>query len=206
MKHSDYIQWQHFTKYQKESENEALPENIELEVIDFYYHYLFTVEPFSIKTNMLQWNYEHYTGKKSDFLLFVQWSIKAMGEFNFKDKDEIMKSPDTSIVKKQVKEWIKQKKQENAVGGMPTVFQKIKWNGSPSVFGYLFLEFVKHGFIEPPLRNGESNYAGFAKLCYHNFDIKTTLENLIKEMNPGKNQLSNTKQAKFTIPDLSDLA
>ncbi len=82
---------------------------------------------------------------------------------------------------------------------------KIKWLGSPSIFGFLMTELVKRGYIEPPLRNGESNYAGFAKLCYQYFDIDTTQENLIKEMNPGKCTLSDTKREKFTIPELSDL-
>lgn len=81
--------------------------------------------------------------------------------------------------------------------------EKIPWNAPPSVFGHVFLEFVKVGMIPPPLRNGEINYAGLAKLCFRHFKINTTLENLIREMNPGKNSLSETKRLKF--PDLADL-
>lgn len=117
-----------------------------------------------------------------------------------------------------IKEWITNKKKELTIS--PSFVQanskpsdKIKWVGSPSQFGYILLELVKHGFIEPPLYNGEPNFTGLAKLCYNCFSIDTSQENLIKEMNQVKNTLSDTKRAKikisdadFTIPDLSDLA
>jgi len=83
---------------------------------------------------------------------------------------------------------------------------KIKWNGTPSQFGYLFTELIKQGFIEPPLYNGEMNIKGFARLCWECFNINTTPQNLEKECNPNKNDLSETKRAKFTIPNISDLA
>lgn len=83
---------------------------------------------------------------------------------------------------------------------------QVTWRGSPSQLGYLFLELVKAGFIEPPLYGGEYNYTGLAKFCFNNFKVNTTQENLIKEMNPLKNTLSDTKRSKFTIPDLTDLA
>ena len=82
---------------------------------------------------------------------------------------------------------------------------KIKWLGTPSQFGYIFLELVKQGFIELTLHNGDSNFTELARRCYKYFDIDTTPENLKKEMNPNKNTLSDTKRAKFTIPNLSDL-
>jgi len=98
------------------------------------------------------------------------------------------------------------------VTGKP--FEKIKWKGKPSQFAFLFLELVKHGFIEPPFHRGESNnYTGLSRLCYQYFDIDTTPENLTKELKPDnektgtrKNTLSDTNRAKFTIPNLSDLA
>jgi len=117
-----------------------------------------------------------------------------------------------------IKEWVTNKKKElnpslslTQGTGKPT--DKIKWAGSPSQFGYIILELVKHGFIEPPLYHGETNFTGLAKLCFNNFNIDTSQENLIKEMNQAKNTLSDTKRAKikisdteFNIPDLSDLA
>ncbi len=85
--------------------------------------------------------------------------------------------------------------------------EKIQWKGSPALFGYVFLELVDKGYIEPPLYAGDWNYQGLAKLCFQYFNVKnTTIENLIKEMNPKKNYISETKKAKFTIPPLSDLA
>ena len=88
--------------------------------------------------------------------------------------------------------------------------KKITWKGTPSQFGYIFLELVNHGFIEPPLYASEWSYSGLAKLCYQYFHIEsepgkpTTLENLKKEMNPKNNTLSDTKRAKF--PNLAELA
>ena len=83
--------------------------------------------------------------------------------------------------------------------------EKIKWKASPSIFGFLMNELVKHGYIEPPLRGGEYNFTGLAKLCCSYFEINSPLENVIKELNPNKNALSDVKRAKFTIPELSDL-
>jgi hypothetical protein len=82
--------------------------------------------------------------------------------------------------------------------------KKIKWKGTPALFGYLFSEFVKNDFVETPVRSGEPNLTGFAKQCWEHFEIDTTLENLIKEMNPTKNTLTDPKRSKF--PKLSDLA
>lgn len=85
--------------------------------------------------------------------------------------------------------------------------EKIRWKGSPALFGYIFLELIEKGYIEPPLYAGDWNYQGLAKLCFQCFNVNnTTIENLIKEMNPKKHYLSETKKAKFTIPQLSDLA
>ena len=83
--------------------------------------------------------------------------------------------------------------------------EKIKWNCSPAIFGFLFSELVKQNYIKPPLYNGETNMTGLAKLLWNYFEIKTTKENFIKEMNPNKTSLSETKRMKFTIPDLKSL-
>jgi hypothetical protein len=109
--------------------------------------------------------------------------------------------------RKTIIDWIDAKKNEikNEVQQVQPL-KKIKFNGTPSQFGYIFLELIKHGHVEPPLHNGEPNYAAFARLCFDYFDISTTLGNLTKELNPSSNKLSDTKRAKFSIPDLSDLA
>ncbi len=96
---------------------------------------------------------------------------------------------------------------ENSVkeSSSPIKINKIKTNCNPSLFAWLFTELAKKGFIETPLRSGETNYTGLAKEIFNHFEINTTLENLIKEMNPNKNSLSDTKRAKFNIPEQSDL-
>jgi len=111
-----------------------------------------------------------------------------------------------------IADWIQARENELKDNLKPVhAGEKIKWKGTPSQFGYLFLELVKQGFIEPPMRNGEYNYKGLARICYDYFDIeskpekKTTPENLAKELNPESNRLSDTKRAKFTIPDKADL-
>jgi len=112
-----------------------------------------------------------------------------------------------------VSHWIKEKRQKLNEPKTKQKNKKIKWNGTPALFGYLFIELVNKGFIEMPLHNGEHNYTEFAKRCFDTFEIKgtnkplTTIGNLTKELNPkqDKNSLSDTKRAKFTIPELSDL-
>ena len=82
---------------------------------------------------------------------------------------------------------------------------KLKLKGSPSQLAYLFTELHLKGFLEPKLHNGETSYAGTAKILWDHFDISTTKENWIKEMNPNKNTLGDVKRAKFSIPKASDL-
>jgi hypothetical protein len=83
--------------------------------------------------------------------------------------------------------------------------KKLKWNSSPSIFGYLFLELANKGYIEFPLRNGELNATGLAKQLFELFEIKSTSETIISEFSAKKQSLSITKKQKFTIPYLSDL-
>jgi hypothetical protein len=82
---------------------------------------------------------------------------------------------------------------------------RIKWVGSSSVFGYLFIELVNNGFIEMPLRNGEVNYSAFSRQLMNAFDVPSTEGNLANECNPNKNSLSLVKRNKFSIPRISDL-
>jgi hypothetical protein len=157
---------------------------------------------------------EKYPGQELDFLFYVNQTINDItGTKIF--KYEVEEEEKMAFVgelpqerKRIVEEWIENKrlelKNEKAERGRP--IKKIKWKGSPAIFGYFFIELVRKGFISPPLRNGEMNYAGYAKLLFAHFDIPTnSLDNIIKEINPGKNTLSDTKRAKFTIPELSEL-
>lgn len=153
-------------------------------------------------------------GKEKMFLLFVKECVLIPGEIEFgHDKGDgkpRMKVKTVSINegrKETVKEWIETKNNEIETNRKPLqAGEKIKWNGTPSQFGYLFLELVARGFIDTPLYNGETNFKGLARQCYQYFDITTTPGNIEKEMNPNKNTLSDIKRAKFTIPNLSDLA
>jgi hypothetical protein len=141
--------------------------------------------------NFLEYHYQKYEDKAGiniDFLEFVNESLHKIPE-EMEPRNQVFK------------DWIESKKKEIDQQSL----DKIQWHGSPALFGYIFSELIKNGFIQPPLFRGETNYAGFAKLCYKHFNVNnTTIENLIKEMNPEKNTLTNAKRAKF--PNLSDLA
>ena len=97
-----------------------------------------------------------------------------------------------------------EKLQPNKIG--KTDIQKLKWNCSPSILGWLITELANKGYIEYPIHNGDPNPTGLAKMCFSIFELDTTKENLIKEFNSNKNTLSDTKRAKFTIPVLKDLS
>ncbi len=83
--------------------------------------------------------------------------------------------------------------------------EKLKWNCSPSLLGFIITELANKGFIQYPLWNGDINPTGLAKQCFNLFEIDTTEENLIKEFNPKKCTLSETKRAKFTFPEIKDV-
>ena len=131
---------------------------------------------------------------KKPFLIFIKEMLPSYPEIPEARKQTIL-------------EWVNEKMADlkNMVKPVLTN-EKIKWNGSPSQFGFLINSLVTKGFIEPPLYNGETNFSGLARLCYDHFDIETTIGNLTKEVNPEKNSLSDTKRSKFDIPNLSDLA
>lgn len=156
-----------------------------------------------IVLGFLDYQYQKFIEKNGDgslFLIFIQETI-----------NDIQALSEARI--KTILEWIETKRKElpqdpgKDQGAEAPTLKKIEWKGSPASFGYLFLELVKNGFIEPPLRNGEPNFTGLAKLCFQYFNVKNTdLEYLTKQLNPNSNLLSDTKRAKFTIPNISDLA
>jgi len=82
---------------------------------------------------------------------------------------------------------------------------KIKWLGEQNQFGYLFLELIKNGFISLPVHNGEPNFTAFARQCLEHFEFSGKPSSLEKELRESSCSLSDTKRAKFTIPNLSDL-
>ena len=171
------------------------------EFLDF--HYLKYQEEFG---------FFHITTNAIDFIVFVEQSLidlenNVSGIWVSEVTNE-RHSKISPLQKKYVQEWIDKRKQElqSEKFGATEQGKKIIWNGSPSLLGYLFTELAKKRFISPPTHAGDISYAGFAKQVLKHFDINTTHDNLIKEFNPEKNTLSDTKRAKFTIPELSDLA
>lgn len=109
--------------------------------------------------------------------------------------------------------WLKEKKQELGKETNSPIIQKVnekqmekmKWKCSPALVGFIITELANKGFIDFPLHNGEINPTGLAKICFELFNCDTTKENLIKEFNQNKNTLSETKRAKFLIPELKDI-
>jgi hypothetical protein len=70
----------------------------------------------------------------------------------------------------EVKDWINPINLSNAT--------KLKWKGTVSQFGYIFLELVFNDFIEIPMTGGSHSYTKYAAYCMNLFDINTTLGNL----------------------------
>ena len=131
---------------------------------------------------------------KKPFLLFIQEMLPNFPEISEARKNTII-------------EWVEEKLKDIKNNITPIqANERIKWQGTPSQFGHLMLELVKQGFVGTKLHNGETNFSALARLCFNCFEIETTIGNLTKELNPEKNTLSDTKRAKFTIPNLSDLA
>ena len=83
--------------------------------------------------------------------------------------------------------------------------EKIKWLGTPSQFGFLIMELIRQGYIEPPKKNSEYSYKALAGSCFNAFDITGSPQTLEKELSERTCSLSETKRAKFTIPHISDI-
>lgn len=83
--------------------------------------------------------------------------------------------------------------------------EKLKWNGTPSQFGWLFLELANKGFIEIPQTAQQNSHSKYAKVCFDLFEIDTTLENLKNELNPKRNSLTYANREEFKIPYLTDI-
>jgi hypothetical protein len=78
---------------------------------------------------------------------------------------------------------------------------RIKWIGTPSQFGYVFLELIDKGYIKPPKhKNGKMNCRKFAKICFNVFDIIGEEATLVKELTPKSKSLDPSNQAEFNIP------
>jgi hypothetical protein len=89
---------------------------------------------------------------------------------------------------------------------------KLTWTCNPATAGFIIAQLVRNGFIEPPAKNGNLNYAELGRICSQIFDFKDnnpTPESWRKVLNidaSGGNQLSRINRAKFTFPYKDDLA
>ena len=79
--------------------------------------------------------------------------------------------------------------------------QKLTWLSTPSLFGHIFFQLGKKGFIEIPKReNGKYNFAKYAAICFTCFNIDTTIGALPKELNPNSNSFVQYNEDIFKIP------
>lgn len=173
------------------------------------YNFAFNYVDLSIGLKFLEYHYQKYVDKHGiglDFLIFIQENFPIL-----KASREVRRPVILEWVEKQMKEMNRQPLKEESE--LVSTKERIHWNGSPALFGYIILELVDKGYIEPPKYGGEWSYAKLAKLCFQYFEIKnkkgelTTIGNLTKEMQDlEKNTLSPFKREKIKIPDLSELA
>ncbi len=82
----------------------------------------------------------------------------------------------------------------------------IKWNSSPSHFGFIISELINKGYFENlPIHNGEVNYSEIARLFSSIVDFNTSEQNLLKSFNPNNEKISETVKKKFEIPKCEDI-
>jgi len=138
---------------------------------------------------------EKHSGEGIDFLYFVSdWILQPDPDIEIRATNE-----------KFINEWIEEKHYPE-VKGPGTQTEKIKWNGSPEILGFLFLELVRKGYIDPPLFHGKPNFTGLSRLCGQYFEVNTTPGNLERVFNEENNTLTSWKREQFTIPLLSEIA
>src|ERR1035437_6373689 len=78
----------------------------------------------------------------------------------------------------------------------------IKWNSSPSHFGFIISELINKGYFENlPIHNGEVNYSEIARLFSSVIDFNSSEQILLKSFNPNNEKISETVKNKFSIPN-----
>jgi hypothetical protein len=88
------------------------------------------------------------------------------------------------------------------VGGQ---LEKLKWNCSAAMAGFIISELIGKGYIEPPKKNGEWSYRKTAKICQEIFEINTQPSHLENVINPVRNTLAETTRQKLTLLHLKDI-
>ena len=64
----------------------------------------------------------------------------------------------------------------------------------------------RKGFIEIPKTSGKDSFRKFALHCYNLFEINTTINNIVVELNPNSNSLTEPNREIFNIPKRSRLS
>ena len=146
-----------------------------------------------------------------DFLFFIMENLNISDKHKTIDKAGKIKNSENPITESRktlILEWVAEKRKELKEAPNVTLEtrDKIKWNGSPEILGFLFLELVRKGYIDPPLYHGKPNFTGFSKLVWQSFDINSTPGNLERALNESNNQLSDYKRDRLKLPLLSEIA
>ena len=82
-----------------------------------------------------------------------------------------------------------------------STINKLKWNGTPSQFGFILQELIGKGWIERPTNSHKKD----AEFIMQLFEINTTIGNLENEINPNKNSLTSNNSMMFKIPNINKL-
>ncbi len=97
--------------------------------------------------------------------------------------------------------YIKQYTVENSETIIDRSVTKLKWNGTPSQFGFILLELIDKGYIEKPAKG----YRKTAEILLSHFDIDTTVGTLEKEINPNGNSMALESYTQIKIPNIGKL-
>lgn len=136
----------------------------------------------------------------------IQLFIRMREEWNAREEDY---QKNDLLEFEEALQWLNDKQEEylNKVGSInnsSNKIEKIKWLGSPSQFGYLFLELERKGFIEFPKTGGIISHKKFAEICFKVFEIKGKLSSLVKECT--KSSLTPANKDDFKIPERKKLS
>ncbi|WP_143756558.1 hypothetical protein [Chryseobacterium sp. RU37D] len=137
--------------------------------------------------------------------------IISFNEITYKNFEysipKIFKFLKDKIYKKSLKP--KDKKEEHIIPAIPAPLpepknNKIRIHGSTQLFGYIFSELIRKGYIAPEKKQGNVNVAATARLILDHFEFLDTEKqpevDYLRKALFEQNSLSSEKQNQFTIP------
>lgn len=160
-------------------------------------------------SDFLDFHLVEYKGDKLWFLKKTKYVIDnyfASGYTVYDNVDYSLQPHIENPKTNEIYNWFDKWNQEYDITNDKTSLKKLKWLGTPSQFGWVFLELADKGFIELPKTGGQDSHTKYANYCFGIFDIDTTPGNLIKEMNPKSNSLTFANRNEFTFPEISKLS